>query len=550
MANIISGSFIGIDQSSSTTPQKSYVRQFVDILQSDIKGDFSTRKKYEVFVTGGINQHPVRSSLFQTIFDQDFTLSTANPMLDITIGTYSEDITTSNAVTGETTINPQICGVDFSYDSAGKISGFQNNELMVREKVNIYRQYAQNLLGNADSYFTAPHGETLSATSTAKKINAALFINIKRLFTRDNIFKGSFGMKLYKNGSFLLSDTRNDNNELGENIVNLDADPDLYQGDNNELLTITDSLASTNLSISPVGGEVSTLLSNGEYVGLIYYDKGIIVLDMEKVFNGDQLLRGIINSNNTEAITESFGPWFHEIFDGADTGTGQYYKDLYYSSNPAEAEAAAQAADSNDTALSVSARNDLGLTTQQLQKLFNLSFGEGDDITFYVPAQGNADLTGLVLNEFPSGYPMFSFSSEYYTNAEVVENEPGYELFEGSLYPDFVLKASIDDILDHVCSTRFGNLQETSIIFRNETVINSRLIFCRAAPSQLNYSTNPTYTNSQGEIIALVDGNPFSYITTVGLYDSAGTLVAVAKTSRPIEKNKETDLSLRIRLDF
>jgi hypothetical protein len=34
------------------------------------------------------------------------------------------------------------------------------------------------------------------------------------------------------------------------------------------------------------------------------------------------------------------------------------------------------------------------------------------------------------------------------------------------------------------------------------------------------------------------------------LYDTAGDLLAVAKLSRPIEKNDEKDLTIRVRLDF
>ena len=42
----------------------------------------------------------------------------------------------------------------------------------------------------------------------------------------------------------------------------------------------------------------------------------------------------------------------------------------------------------------------------------------------------------------------------------------------------------------------------------------------------------------------------FAFITTVGLYGANEELLAVAKLSRPIEKNDEKDLTLRVRLDF
>ena len=42
----------------------------------------------------------------------------------------------------------------------------------------------------------------------------------------------------------------------------------------------------------------------------------------------------------------------------------------------------------------------------------------------------------------------------------------------------------------------------------------------------------------------------FAFVTTVGLYDANEELLAVAKMSRPIEKNDEKDLTFRVRLDF
>jgi hypothetical protein len=43
---------------------------------------------------------------------------------------------------------------------------------------------------------------------------------------------------------------------------------------------------------------------------------------------------------------------------------------------------------------------------------------------------------------------------------------------------------------------------------------------------------------------------PFTYVTTIGLYDNTERLVAVAKLSRPVEKNPGRDLTFRVRLDF
>jgi hypothetical protein len=43
---------------------------------------------------------------------------------------------------------------------------------------------------------------------------------------------------------------------------------------------------------------------------------------------------------------------------------------------------------------------------------------------------------------------------------------------------------------------------------------------------------------------------PFTMITGVGLYDANNNLLAVGKLSRPIEKNAEKAVNLRLRIDF
>jgi hypothetical protein len=125
--------------------------------------------------------------------------------------------------------------------------------------------------------------------------------------------------------------------------------------------------------------------------------------------------------------------------------------------------------------------------------------------------------------------------------------------------PDFITSGSIDNVVDHICSTRFQSGSLTAITFQNVTNINSSLIFCRAPADEFNYSSNPTFVDtsasSQGRIVVIDPGeedkqDTFTYVTAVGLYDSTGNLLAVAKLSRPVEKSPERDLTFRVRLDF
>jgi hypothetical protein len=81
------------------------------------------------------------------------------------------------------------------------------------------------------------------------------------------------------------------------------------------------------------------------------------------------------------------------------------------------------------------------------------------------------------------------------------------------------------------------------------------LVFCRAAAGEFNYSSNPTYVDTDGRIVVIEPGQEgvqqsFSFITTVGLHNEVGQLLAVAKLSRPILKDAENDLVIRTRIDW
>jgi hypothetical protein len=79
----------------------SFLNQLIDVVAQDISSSAasSTRRSYQVFVTGGVGPG-VTSSLFQTVYDQDFNLQTANSMFDLTVGLFSGSNTVTTATTG------------------------------------------------------------------------------------------------------------------------------------------------------------------------------------------------------------------------------------------------------------------------------------------------------------------------------------------------------------------------------------------------------------------------------------------------------------------
>ena len=87
---------------------------------------------------------------------------------------------------------------------------------------------------------------------------------------------------------------------------------------------------------------------------------------------------------------------------------------------------------------------------------------------------------------------------------------------------------------------------------RSAEQISSTHYFLRLSNREFNYSNNPTFaTGSNGQVLNTdFERDPRAFVTTVGLYNDANELLAVAKLSRPLEKSFSKEALLRVRLDF
>ncbi|MBL18577.1 MAG: hypothetical protein CMC82_01935, partial [Flavobacteriaceae bacterium] len=91
-----------------------------------------------------------------------------------------------------------------------------------------------------------------------------------------------------------------------------------------------------------------------------------------------------------------------------------------------------------------------------------------------------------------------------------------------------------------------------SFQLNSEETVTSDYVFIRSRNAEFNYSENPSFiSGSTGEVIynSFIN-NPQVYMTTVGMYNDANELLAVAKLSRPLLKDFTKESLVRVKLDF
>jgi hypothetical protein len=89
---------------------------------------------------------------------------------------------------------------------------------------------------------------------------------------------------------------------------------------------------------------------------------------------------------------------------------------------------------------------------------------------------------------------------------------------------------------------------------RSIEIVTSNNYFITLNQNSYNYTNNPSYYTLNGSQQRVVreafENEPVTYPTTIGLYNSANELLAVAKLSRPVQKAPDKRLTVRVRLDY
>lgn len=98
---------------------------------------------------------------------------------------------------------------------------------------------------------------------------------------------------------------------------------------------------------------------------------------------------------------------------------------------------------------------------------------------------------------------------------------------------------------------------QTDAVLRYQTrhTIYEKVIKCTVKAHELKYTYNSTTltdpTDPESDINEIFINSEFTpYVTTVGLYNEANELLAIAKFEYPVKLSKHTDMTFVIRIDF
>ena len=167
---------------------------------------------------------------WQSVYDYNYASASANQLVDITAGYAS--------------------GATCQYTAGSQYA----------IKRSIYNQMAQVLVGYDSTGSIMNFDEDGNFVAGGTKVTGTMFLSFSRLLVKDEIKRGSFSMTLG------VSQAYTDPNQWGSQV------------------TITDAAATSSYLSNSPAGEYAPLMSGSETYGLIYYQAGVVVLNVQKIF--------------------------------------------------------------------------------------------------------------------------------------------------------------------------------------------------------------------------------------------------------------------------
>jgi hypothetical protein len=196
--------------------------------------------------------------MFQSVYDYPYLSSSANHILDVTIG----------------------------YSTGSALSSSTQDATQRKNKINIYNQMAQVLVGHdKDGKIQRFDSDGNLADGENGKMNEVVFINFARLLSKDEIKKGSFTLDLGVGGAWDGERTSAEGGTMYHTIrLNDSSGSDGYFV--NSPAGEYGVLYASNLAGTPM---VNSSFKTTDTAGLIYYQAGIAVLTSSVFVSGSAL---------------------------------------------------------------------------------------------------------------------------------------------------------------------------------------------------------------------------------------------------------------------
>jgi len=107
-------------------------------------------------------------------------------------------------------------------------------------------------------------------------------------------------------------------------------------------------------------------------------------------------------------------------------------------------------------------------------------------------------------------------------------------------------------LANDIIAKYFNNYVDGEIKWKSTHPIYTYNFHCKLKENEFTHTFNPSAIDGEnGDVADNVAGEEFSpYITTVGLYNDANELIAVAKTGQPIPIPKDSDMTIVAKIDL
>jgi hypothetical protein len=151
--------------------------------------------------------------------------------------------------------------------------------------------------------------------------------------------------------------------------------------------------------------------------------------------------------------------------------------------------------------------------------------------------------------------------SEGFQRIEIIDDSEGRLVISGSeasytkdarYVGDVIYNQGLVIITDPIVARYYSTYARVKVDWKSKLPIYTYNVNCTVRDSEMNYSFNPSaITGSENNIKSNITGSEFRpYVTTIGLYNEATELIAVAKLNKPIPKTQHIDSTFVVKFDI